>query len=77
MQTMIKKVFSAILMALAICVTTSAAVKKTNLRVLYVGGHSDMETMGIGAYDTAAYDRSAAQRMAAWESYLKPSVTQA
>ena len=62
-------------MALAICVTTSAAVKKTNLRVLYVGGHSDMETMGIGAYDTAAYDRSAAQRMAAWETYLKEYFT--
>ncbi|MDD6894268.1 MAG: protein-disulfide reductase DsbD N-terminal domain-containing protein [Prevotellaceae bacterium] len=72
---MIKKVFSVIMMAFAICVATSAAVKKTNLRVLYVGGHSDMETMGIGAYDTAANDRSAAQRMAAWESYLKEYFT--
>lgn len=62
-------------MAFAICVATSAAVKKTNLKVLYVGGHSDIETFGEREYDSAANDRSIAERTAAWESYLKEYFT--
>ena len=62
-------------MAFAMCVATSAAVKKTNLKVLYVGGHSDIETFGEREYDTAANDRSVVERTAAWESYLKEYFT--
>lgn len=72
---MIRKVLSAIIMAFAMCVATSAAVKKTNLKVLYVGGHSDIETFGEREYDTAANDRSVVERTAAWESYLKEYFT--
>ena len=42
------------MMALALfaCIATMAAnVKKTNLKVLYVGGHSDIETFGTRDYD--------------------------
>lgn len=42
-----KRFLSIMAIALLACIATMAAtVKKTNLKVLYVGGHSDIETFG-------------------------------
>ena len=38
--------------ALLACIATMAATaKKTNLKILYVGGHSDIETFGVADYN--------------------------
>ena len=70
-----KKHLSLLLLAFVVCLGATAQVKKTNLKVLYVGGHSDIETIGVGAYDTAANDRSIVERTAAWEKYLNEYFT--
>lgn len=42
--------------ALLACIATMAATaKKTNLKILYVGGHSDIETLGVADYDKEAH----------------------
>ena len=46
-------------LALLACIATMAAtVKKTHLKVLYVGGHSDIETFGNDNYDKAENAKS-------------------
>ena len=64
-----------LLISLAVVViTASAAVKKTNLKVLYVGGHSDIETIGTD-YDKAAHERGVKERTAAFEQLLNEYFT--
>lgn len=48
-----------------------SAVKKSDLKVLYVGGHADIETFDEEAYDTVAVEKSVAERTAAWKAYLE------
>ena len=50
------------------------AVERTNLKVLYVGGHSDMETFGA-AYDTVAHEKGVVIRTAAWKMFLEEYFT--
>lgn len=58
-----------------LCVTlTMAAVKKTDLSVLYVGGHSDIETFDT-PYDTLANAKSIVARTKAWVDYLNTYFT--
>ena len=70
-----KRHLTFLLIAFLVCIGAKAQVEKTNLRVLYVSGHSDIETMGIASYDTAAYDKSVVERAAAWEQYLNQYFT--
>ena len=63
--------FSILLM---VSVTMMGAVKKTKLRVLYVGGHSDIETIGAD-YDKAENERSVKARTAAFEKLLNEYFT--
>lgn len=63
-------------LALFACIATMAAnVKKTNLKVLYVGGHSDIETFGTRDYDKEANAKSIVARTAAWKSFLETYFT--
>lgn len=59
---------------LTLALAASAAVKKTSLKVLYVGGHSDLETFGEQV-DSAENAKSIAARTAAWEQYLNEYFT--
>ena len=59
-------------MAIALC--AGATVKKTNLRVLYVGGHSDFETFAT-EFDSVANAKSIVERTAAFERLLKEYFT--
>lgn len=70
-----KRHLTFLLIAFLVCIGAKAQVEKTNLRVLYVSGHSDIETMGIASYDTAAHDKSVVERAAAWEQYLNQYFT--
>lgn len=70
-----KRLFTTMCLALLTCVMTMAAIKKTNLRVLYVGGHSNMETFGERNYDRAANQRCIVERTAAWKSFLEQYFT--
>lgn len=74
MQIM-KRQLSFLCMAFLVSLAAMSQVKKTNLKVLYVGGHSDMETMGGASYDTVAHDKSVVERAAAWEQYLNQYFT--
>ena len=74
MQIM-KRQLSFLCMAFLVSLAAMSQVKKTNLKVLYVGGHSDMETMGGASYDTIAHDKSVVERAAAWEQYLNQYFT--
>ena len=47
-----------------------AAIKKSNLRILYVGGTPEINTM-LDKVDSLTYARSASQRMASFEKMLK------
>lgn len=62
-------------LAMLVCGMTMASIKKTNLRVLYVGGHSNMETFGERNYDRAANQRSIEERTAAWKRFLEQYFT--
>ncbi len=62
-------------LALVVCVATMAAVKKTNLKVLYVGGHSDIETFGNNDYDKEENAKGVVARTAAWKSFLETYFT--
>jgi len=62
------------LFVLTLALVASAAVKKTNLKVLYVGGHSDLETFATD-YDSAANAKSIEARKAAFEQLLKEYFT--
>ena len=55
-------------------ITIMGGVKKTKLRVLYVGGHSDIETIGTD-YDKAENERSVKERTAAFEKLLNEYFT--
>ena len=70
-----KRFLSMMALALFACIATMAAVKKTNLKVLYVGGHSDMEIFGIRDYDKEANAKSVLARTAAWKSFLETYFT--
>ena len=70
-----KRQLSFLCMAFLVSLAAMSQVKKTNLKVLYVGGHSDMETMGGASYDTIAHDKSVVERAAAWEQYLNQYFT--
>lgn len=71
-----KKFLSMMTIALLACIATMAAtVKKTNLKVLYVGGHSDMEIFGEKNYDKEAHAKSIETRTAAWKSFLETYFT--
>ena len=56
------------------CVMSSAAVKKSNLRVLYVGGSSNIET-SAGKIDSSKVAASAKERAASFEAFLKTYFT--
>lgn len=71
-----KRFLSMMALALFACIATMAAnVKKTNLKVLYVGGHSDIETFGTHDYDKEANAKSIVARTAAWKSFLETYFT--
>lgn len=70
-----KRFLSMMALALFACIATMAAVKKTNLKVLYVGGHSDIETFGTRDYDKEANAKSIVARTAAWKSFLETYFT--
>ena len=71
-----KRFLSIMAIALLACIATMAAtVKKTNLKVLYVGGHSDIETFGVADYDKEAHAKSIETRTAAWKSFLETYFT--
>lgn len=71
-----KRFLSMMAIALLACIATMAATaKKTNLKVLYVGGHSDMETFGMRNYDKEANAKSIEARTAAWKSFLETYFT--
>lgn len=62
--------------ALLACIATMAATaKKTNLKILYVGGHSDIETLGVADYDKEAHAKSIETRTAAWKVFLETYFT--
>ena len=63
--------FCALLM---VSLTMMGAVKKTKLRVLYVGGHSNIETFATD-YDKAENERSMKERMASFEQFLNQYFT--
>ncbi|MBP3827762.1 MAG: hypothetical protein ILA07_06940 [Prevotella sp.] len=59
---------------LMVGITMMGAVKKTKLRVLYVGGHSNMETFGTD-YDKAENEKSIVERTVSFEQFLKEYFT--
>ena len=59
---------------LMVSLTMMGAVKKTKLRVLYVGGHSNIETFATD-YDKAENERSMKERMASFEQFLNQYFT--
>ena len=67
-----RNILLTLLMAIALC--AGATVKKTNLRVLYVGGHSDFETFAT-EFDSVANAKSIVERTAAFERLLKEYFT--
>ena len=67
-----KSILFTLLMAIALSV--GATVKKTNLRVLYVGGHGDLETIATD-YDSVANAKSIVARTAAFERLLNEYFT--
>lgn len=71
-----KRFLSIMAIALLACIATMAATaKKTNLKVLYVGGHSDIETFGVADYDKEAHAKSIVTRTAAWKVFLETYFT--
>lgn len=62
------------ILALLSVTLTLAAVEKTKLKVLYVGGHSDIETFG-NPYDTIAHKKGVVTRTLAWKTYLEQYFT--
>jgi len=59
---------------LMVSISMMGAVKKTKLRVLYVGGHSNIETFATD-YDKAENERSMKERMASFEQFLNQYFT--
>lgn len=59
---------------LMVGITMMGAVKKTKLRVLYVGGHSNLETFA-NDYDKTENERSMKERMASFEQFLNQYFT--
>lgn len=71
-----KRFLSIMAIALLACIATMAATaQKTNLKVLYVGGHSDIETFGVADYDKEAHAKSIVTRTAAWKVFLETYFT--
>lgn len=67
-----KKIMTLIVLLCAIM--QLSAIEKTNLKVLYVGGHSDIETFG-SPYDTVAHQKGILVRTQAWKNYLEQYFT--
>ena len=53
-----------------LCGMLGAQNKKSDLKVLYVGGSADLETFGVKV-DSAALQKSVAERTASFEKMLK------
>ena len=64
------------LMAALLVSLASWSATKQALRVLYVGGSSNIETMGVGQLDSAVVAASAAERMADFKQLLEANFTQ-
>ena len=60
---------------LSIVLATSAAVKQTKLRVLYVGGNSNFDIVS-NIVDSLTNAQSVKERMASFEAFLKEYFTQ-
>ena len=69
-----KKIFLLSTLLLTMSITVMGAVKKTKLRVLYVGGHSNLETFATD-YDKAENERSIKERTASFEQFLNEYFT--
>ena len=69
-----KRILLFVLSVVIFGISMSAAVKKTKLSVLYVGGHSNMETFATD-YDKAANEQSKKERMASFEQFLNEYFT--
>ncbi len=67
-----KKLFTLLLLVAAM--TVNGAEKKTNLKVLYVGGHSNMDTDAT-VMDSAAIARDIQERKASFEQFLNTYFT--
>lgn len=68
-----KRIITLTLLA-CLTIVVQAAVKKTNLSVLYVGGHSNMETFATDV-DKEANAKSVSERMASFEQFLNEYFT--
>lgn len=58
------------LLLLTICLPLQAQ-KKTDLSVLYIGGKSDIQTLGVRNIDTVAVNKSAKERSASFTALLR------
>lgn len=66
------KKITLVLSLLPLIVTLSiSAQSKTNIKVLYVGGKSDIQTIGVQKIDTVAVEKSAVERSASFTALLK------
>lgn len=66
---------TAIFIASLLLAIATWAADKTPLRVLYVGGHAEIETFGEQGMDSAVVARSVADRTAAWKDFLEQYFT--
>ena len=57
------------------CCTMNAAVKKVALRVLYVGGSPEFDTIGDRDADSTEVAKSAQERTASFDAYLRQYFT--
>ena len=70
-----KKAFILSVMILLGCCTMNAAVKKVALRVLYVGGSPEFDTIGDRDADSTEVAKSAQERTASFDAYLRQYFT--
>lgn len=70
-----KRILSLAVLTFCACAMVMGAVKKTKLKVLYVGGHSNYEVFGNKGIDADEIARSVAERTAAWKEYLEQYFT--
>lgn len=70
-----KRILLSMLLVLMGCVVMSAAIKKTALRVLYVGGSPEFDTIGSRESDSDKISESAKERTAAFDKLLREYFT--
>jgi hypothetical protein len=70
-----KKALILSVMILLGCCTMNAAVKKVALRVLYVGGSPEFDTIGNRDADSTVVAKSAQERTASFDAYLRQYFT--